>query len=154
MAALAIDLDHPANRTVLAFLRVDGRPATLPADEVHPYGLGTHPDLVDRLWSLGEGARVCACALAGVAAPLLAEPTSGVLFGLAGGTGTLALRLPEPELAAALALPGHGTAVSYPTGPILAADIGPDWALLPPWDAANAARFAVARGYGASLARA
>lgn len=154
MASVAIDLDHPANRSVLAFLGVAGRrPGTLAPGELDVYGLGTHPDLVEHLWSLGEGARACACALEGVAAPLLAAPPTGVVLGLAGGTGTLALRLPQPELADALALPGHGASVAYPTGPVLAAAIGPDWALLRPWAPENAARFAAARAHAATLVR-
>jgi hypothetical protein len=74
-----------------------------------------------------------------------------VIFGLAGGTGTLALRLPEPELSNALAEPGHGASLSYPTGTLLAVDIGPDWGFLRPFHAANVERFTIARSHAAGL---
>ena len=57
--------------------------------------LSTHPDLVEYLWNLDAAS---ACTIDGRSPPLLSHPASGVIFGLARGTSTLAFRLPEPEL--------------------------------------------------------
>jgi hypothetical protein len=128
-----IDVAHPANATVLRFLGV-ARPelahATAAAD-VDRLVLGAHPDLVDHLWGLlGDEASGCACVVDGRSFPLLASPRSGVIFALAGGTSTLAFRLPQPELSEALAVPGYGEEYRYPSGPVRAAEIGDGWALV------------------------
>lgn len=149
---ITIDFAHPANREILAWLAVGpGDHVALAPGEVDPYRLGTHPDLLESLWSLGGPDRPCACAIASCAAPLLAEPGGGVIFGVAGGTGTLGMRLPEPHRAEALATPGFGASVAYPTGPVMAAQLGPDWALLRPFDPRNVDLFQVARAHAATL---
>jgi hypothetical protein len=128
-----IDVAHPANATVLRFLGI-ARPelahATAAAD-ADRLVLGAHPDLVDHLWSLlGDEASECACVVDGRSFPLLVSPRSGVIFALAGGTSTLAFRLPQPELAEALAVSGYGAEYRYPSGPVRAAEIGDGWALV------------------------
>jgi hypothetical protein len=132
-----VNFASPVNQPILAFLHVtdkDSAASYLP-EEVNLYGLGTHPDLVDYLWGLGKGAvRGCACVINQRGAPLLVHPTSGIIFGLAGGTSTLAIRLPEPELTAALAVPKYGAEYHYPSSTVYAKDMGADWALLKPFD--------------------
>jgi len=57
--------------------------------------LGTHPDLVARLWDeLGKVLPVD-CRAVSYGGPALIHPETGIVFGFAGGTHTYALRLPE-----------------------------------------------------------
>jgi hypothetical protein len=137
-----IDLAHPANASVLRFLGVSdlaGTRTTLPA-ECNWLALGTHPDLVEHLWTLlGPEPAVYGCALDGRGHPLLVAPRSRIVFGLAGGTSTLALRLPEPELGEARAVPGFGRAYRYPSATVHAVEIGDDWALVRPFAETNVA---------------
>ena len=108
-----IDVTHPANQGVLAYLGdparltrsvsiAKDRAECLPADVKDPYlTLGTHPDLVTRLWnelgvSLPSDCRVIAYGM-----PALARPDSGVIIGVAGGTQMYALRLDAEGFAAA-----------------------------------------------------
>ena len=59
------------------------------------YGLGTHPDLITRLWALDDQLpQRCRWVVYGK--PALVHPTSGIVFGFAAGTLGYALRLPEP----------------------------------------------------------
>ena len=152
--AIRVDFTHPANREILAYMgAVVPGAATLAPDEVHWYRLGTHPDLVEYLWKLPGSEMSCACVIEGVMRPLLAHPSSGVIFGLAGGTGTLAMRLPDPERAAALGVPGYGAQLVYPSGTTHAADMGGDWVLLRPFDAENGRLCRRALEHARALAR-
>ena len=147
-----IDFESPANAIVLRYLRVvDPATAYTTAPEDIDYmALGTHPDLVVRLWTLGRSLpRACACVIGTRSFPLLVHPGSGIIFGLAGGTSTLAFRLPEPELTAALAEPGFGHEYRYPGGPVRASQMGEDWALVPPYGEGNAALCARAFSHAA-----
>jgi hypothetical protein len=135
---LRIDFASPANASVLRFLGVEepGRVSS-PAD-VDMLGLGTHPDLVEYLWGLPAGEPESrACVIGERGRPLLVHARSGIIYGLAGGTRTLALRLPEPELAVALDVPRFGREYRYPSGPVRAASIGHDWALVRPFAELN-----------------
>jgi hypothetical protein len=138
-----IDFAHAANATVLQFLGIAdpqlGR--ATPIAGVDRLSLGTHPDLVDYLWRLGADLPgACACVVDGRSFPLLSHPVSGVIFAVAGGTNTLGLRLPEPELSDALAVPGYGDVYLYPSGPVRASELGDDWALVRSYAEANAER--------------
>lgn len=79
--------------------RTEERPLDEPAAGTNRLALGTHPDIVDRLWAIGrslpvDASRVC------YRQPVLAHPVSGVIFGLGVGTLGYGLRLPEvPERA-------------------------------------------------------
>jgi hypothetical protein len=76
------------------------------------YGLGTHPDLIDRLWELDDSLpERCRWVVHGH--PALVHSRSGVIFGFAGGTLGYALRLPEGERREADAL-GARTAIKMP----------------------------------------
>jgi hypothetical protein len=148
-----IDFAHPANAAVLRFLGISdpARARTNAPAEVDGLALGTHPDLVEYLWKLAAplpGA--CACVIDERSFPLLAHPGSGVIFGLAGGTSTFALRLPEPELGEALAVQGYGSEYRYPSSTVRAADLGDDWALVRPFGEANAAWCARAFAHAAT----
>jgi hypothetical protein len=135
-----IDFASPANAPVLQFLGVRDPQGAYTAHraQVDMLTLGTHPDLVEYLWKLGaELAGTCACVVGPRSFPLLVHPGSGVIFGLAGGTSTLAFRLPAAELESALNQPGYGREYRYPGSTVRAADIGPDWALVRPFSEGN-----------------
>ena len=127
-------LEHPAN---LGFCRFrepwrpgpNVEPPARPDDVARPYdSLGTHPDLVARLWDeLGANLPVD-CRYVFCGAPVLMHPTTQVVFAFAGGTHTLALRLPEREFAAAIEA-GATRVKVYPgrQPSIDLAKIGPEW---------------------------
>jgi hypothetical protein len=101
-------LNHPAN----AGLRHYREPRhqnpniprlTSPDQIVRPHdSLGTHPDLVARLWDELPARLPVDCRVVFFSAPALMHPTTGVIFGFAGGTHMYALRLPEPERSEAM----------------------------------------------------
>jgi hypothetical protein len=126
---------NPANASLIAYLRSFGRDqpglaSASPETVSNPYfNLGTHPDLVERLWrGLGGSLPVdCRWVLCGT--PVLAHPASGRAFAFAMGTRTYALRLPAEEMEPALAL-GAGRVHRYSNGKVLDLEqIGDDWVL-------------------------
>lgn len=110
---------HPANAALLAFLEKqavhsDSRnKSTYDLDE---FELHTHPDLCEHLYGLNPW-----CKGAAYGIPVLATDR-GVLFAMARGTSTLALRLAETDRAAAI---GHGGRDF--------AEAGPDWVAFEAW---------------------
>lgn len=124
---------HPANESLRAHflprLRAGVPELMLPTDVERPYDtLGTHPDLVARLWdelggSLPEDCRRIFCGT-----PVLMHPATGIVFGFAGGTHTYALRLPDRERTEALAA-GATRLAKYPgrQPPFDLDVIGPEW---------------------------
>ena len=134
-----VNFAHPANRKLVAYFQSRNErghqrelnPATV---EDPYYKLGTHPEMVERLWDeLGSTLPVrCRWILFG--RPVLVHPSTGVVFGYAGGTLTYALRLPPPEREAAVKA-GARTVHEYPGYPELnvaasrldLADFGPEW---------------------------
>jgi hypothetical protein len=128
-------LDNPANAKLIDFLRSFGRDQSRhmsadPATVNDPYfTLGTHPDLVERLWAvLGRSLPVdCRWVLCGT--PVLAHPGTGTAFGFAIGSLAYTLRLPARELALALAQ-GASQAHRYSNSLTLDLEqIGDDWVL-------------------------
>jgi hypothetical protein len=127
-----IDLHHPANAGVLSYLSDPGRLARsvsvarnrtecLPADVRDPYmTLGTHPDVVTRLWKdLGSSLPIdCRVVVYGM--PALVRPDSGVIIGIAGGTQMYALRLDAAGAAEARAA-GLDIEFRYPAIPTVRA---------------------------------
>ena len=95
------------------------------------YGLGTHPDLITRLWALDEGLPE-RCRWVVYGKPALVHPTSGIVFGFAAGTLGYALRLPGPARREADQL-GAKTAVRLQSKPPWdrwdVGDAGPEWRL-------------------------
>jgi hypothetical protein len=141
-----VDFEHPANRSILAYLSDPERlvrsvsvarsnASCAPSDVELPYlTLGTHPDLLQRLWDDLGSTLPADCRWIVFGTPVLVHPRSGVIFGFGGGTHTYALRLPAAERAAALRA-GAGTVHRYPAHPELGipasaldlAGIGEEW---------------------------
>jgi hypothetical protein len=136
-----IDFTHPANRKLVAYFQSRNEgclereldPATV--DDPY-YTLGTHPEIVGRLWDELGGTLPVSCRWILFYRPVLVHPASGVVFGWAGGTLTYALRLPPTEYDAAIRA-GAKTVHEYPAYPEInvrgsrldLADFGPEWVL-------------------------
>ena len=126
--------DLPANAGLRRRLEPLNRRPDLPRlatpDQVAQphYTLGTHPDLLARLWEEMQAALPTDCRAVFFGLPVLMHPDTGVVFGLAMGTHTYALRLPPREHAAALQA-GADRIRHYPGNApsIDLADIGPEW---------------------------
>ena len=136
-----VNFGHPANRGIIAYLsadtrqKIDARAQASPADITDPYyNLGTHPDIVERLWDDLGGVLPKNCRWVLYGAPVLVHHASGVVFGFAGGSLTYALRLPPAERALAIAA-GADTIHHYPAYAELniaaskldLARFGPEW---------------------------
>ena len=111
-------------------LEKSGFPALTTPDQVaRPYeALGTHPDLVARLWDELQAKLPEDCRVVFYRVPALMHPATGIVFGFAGGTHTYALRLPEPERSEALRA-GATRIKHYPVRqPGFNLDeVGPEW---------------------------
>ncbi len=69
-----------------------------PEEVDNPYmTLGTHPDLVERLWDQLTVQLPANCCWVVGKRPVLMRKDTGVIFGIAIGTVFYALRLPEPD---------------------------------------------------------
>ena len=102
---IEIDESHPANAGILEYLRESTRDSLSQSRHIRScsptavddpyYTLGTHPELVARLWDeiTVELPVKCNWIVHGV--PVLVRPDTGIIFGFARGTFTYALRLPE-----------------------------------------------------------
>ena len=126
---------HPANAALVRYFaprhgRREQSDVARPEAVKDPYyTLGTHPDLVERLWDeLGKALPVdCRAVFYGT--PALIHSASGVMFGFAGGTHTYALRLPPVERAQALDA-GATRIMTYPQSPALdVSQFGEEWVL-------------------------
>jgi hypothetical protein len=137
-----MDIDHAANAGILRYLGAPGRIAdsssvargvasSPPAGVADPYyRLGTHPDLVGRLWDEITAMLPEDCRWVVHGTPALVHPETGVIFGFGGGTHTYALRLPEAEREEALHA-GAGRTHRYMDGSVLdLSGFGPEWVLL------------------------
>src|SRR5436853_7790494 len=96
-----VNFASPANKAVLAYLGITepDNAISYTADEIHALklgmSLGTHPDLVDYFWGLAVALPVkCVGVINKRSSPILVNPTSGIIFGIARGTSTVAFRLP------------------------------------------------------------
>jgi hypothetical protein len=134
-----MDLDHPSNAGILRYLGDPGRLARSssvareavslpPAGVADPYyRLGTHPEIVERLWDEITALLPADCRRVVHGSPALVHPRTGVIFGFGGGTHTYALRLPEPEREEALRAGAERTH-RYMDGSVLdLSGIGPEW---------------------------
>ena len=98
------------------------------------YNLGTHPDLVERLWDELTVKLPAECRWIVYGAPVLVHPSSGIIFAFEGGTHTYALRLPAKEREEALHA-GAKRLYEYLAHPVLGIeastldldDIGEEW---------------------------
>jgi hypothetical protein len=92
------------------------------------YDLGTHPDLIERLWALNATLpEDCRWVVFGF--PALVTPASGVVFGFAQGTLGYALRLTEECRSEADALGAKTQRGNPPNLGLDAARAGPEWRL-------------------------
>lgn len=100
-----------------------------PPDGVNRFALGTHPDIVDRLWKIGRNLPTDCCWVV-FRRPVLAHSETGIIFGLGIGTLGYALRLP-PLIVAEAAASGATQMREWrgPKGPVTysLAEYGPDW---------------------------
>lgn len=108
---IEVAFESPANEAVLRHLRggwslsaAHNAASCSPESVQDPYmRLGTHPELVSRLWDEITTALPVRCSWIVYGAPVLVRPDTGIIFAFAGGTHTYALRLPpkhRAELAA------------------------------------------------------
>lgn len=126
--------DHPANAGLRRYREPRHQHANVPLvalpDQVsRPYeSLGTHPDLVARLWDELPSKLPVDCRVIFYGTPALMHPLTGIVFAFAGGTHTYALRLPEPERTQAIHA-GATRVAHYPgSQPSFDLDdIGPEW---------------------------
>tara|TARA_R110002073_G_scaffold123819_1_gene267631 strand:- start:27438 stop:27905 length:468 start_codon:yes stop_codon:yes gene_type:complete len=130
-------LDLPANAKVLEVLRGNAPKAPLetPVETADTWQLGTHPDLVEYLWQTLGDTLPKPCARVAYAQPVLAAPGTSTIFAFAGGTGTLAMRLPQSALGEALRIDGFGKTLSYPSAVLHASALGSGWAFVAPFGA-------------------
>jgi len=131
-----VDLKHPANAPLLAHFRSSGKRSAKPSlspDRASTWRLGTHPDLVEHLWFKVTAKLPDTCHWVCYGRPVLAHPATLVIFGLAGGTNTLALRLPDEARQRAAELPDCGPEREYPDTTIYASDFGDDWIIMDCW---------------------
>jgi hypothetical protein len=126
-------VENPRNASVCRYFgsrdgAADAPAVRTPAEVADPYyTLGTHPDLVERLWDQLGGGLPVDCRRVLYRTPVLLRPDTGIVFGFAGGTHTYALRLPEAERTAALGS-GATRVRHYPMHPSLDLDtLGPEW---------------------------
>lgn len=127
-------LDHPANAGLRRWCAPrharPGIPPLATPNQVEHWHLklGTHPDLIDRLWVELQANLLADCRMIFYGTPVLMHPVTGIVFGFAGGTHTCALRLPAPEYADALRA-GATRIAHYSVGqPSFDLDtIGPEW---------------------------
>jgi hypothetical protein len=131
-----VNATHEANQTFIAYLKTQKPNAVLSQspEGVDTWQLGTHPDLVDHLWDDIPKSLPVSCKWIVYGRPALVHPDNGVIFGLAGGTSTLALRLPTVERDEAFKVEKYGAEYKYPSETIYAKNFGDDWALVPPFD--------------------
>ena len=111
---LDVNLSSPANIGIVSYLEAMARSprsvsaaqacaSASPESVTNPYyDLGTHPELVERLWDRLTVKLPADCRWIVYGAPALVRPSSGIVFAFAGGTQTYALRLPTREREAAL----------------------------------------------------
>jgi hypothetical protein len=126
-----VNYDHPANAEILNYLnsnsalRVKGE-ATYDLDE---YATNTHPDLVERFYQIGSYlAENCASVEYGY--PVLAAPSSGVIFATATGTDTIGIRLPAEAIEEAITAGAQKVIVFRHLGEKLSSrSFGKDWVL-------------------------
>ena len=98
-------------------------------DSVSWLNLGTHPDLIERLWRAVASTLPEPAQWVVYGSPVLAHPRTGIVFGWAGGTHTYALRLP-PVMRRSAVEAGAQTVARYSNGDCLdVARIGDEWVL-------------------------
>lgn len=154
---MKIAFDSPHNAKVLAYLArgmlPEGLTSMSRSEYKGSYYAWTHPDLSDRFWSLASELKTAHWVLYEQA--VLVHPETGIIFALARGTDTIALRLPPKEQTEAFADPEYGRRVKYKPKPLNANEFGDDWALVRPFSLDNTTTvqrwFKVAYDYAGTL---
>jgi len=130
-----VSFEHPANTGVLRHLRRGWNESRIAASEApervaDPYqGLGSHPDVVQRVWDELTVRLPERCRWVVYGCPALVHPRAGTVFAFTAGSLAYALRVPAPERAAALRQ-GAGRVHTYGDGSTLdLGEIGEDWIL-------------------------
>jgi hypothetical protein len=107
--SITVNFNHPANIGILSYLgsrerlehsvsRARELPSCSPTSVKDPYTkLGSHPDLVTRLWDEVTVKLPVKCQWIVYGTPVLVNPLSGIIFAFCGGTHTYAFRLPLKE---------------------------------------------------------
>lgn len=136
-----MDTHDPVNFTdrrnagVLSYLKsrqfiVQYPPSIAPAAVDKPYwNLGTHPDLVERLWDDLTRDLPADCRWVLYGTPVLVHPQSGIVFGFAHGTYPYALRLPPAVRDAALAAEAKRVHTYSDGSRLDLATLGPEWVM-------------------------
>ena len=130
-----IAVDHPANARLLGYLRTRDPERTVASQSAESIAqvylhVGTHPDIVQRLWDDITVTLPESCRWVSFHWPVLVHPTTGIVFGFAQGSGTYALRLPPRELDDAI-VAGAKRQYYFSTSKVTLDldDIGDEWVL-------------------------
>jgi hypothetical protein len=127
---ISVNFNHPANVDILTYLGSRDRllnsvsearhiPSCSPASIKDPHmKLGSHPDLVARLWDEVTVKLPINCQWIVYGTPVLVNPSSGIIFAFGGGTHTYAFRLPPKEHQEAIQA-GAKRVYQYPAIPSL-----------------------------------
>jgi len=131
---IKVNFEHPFNADFLRYFERNRwakakKPPSLSPDSIDDpyYHLGTHPELVARLWDEITVKLPMDCRWVVYDRLTLVHPQSGIIFAFAGGTHTYALRLPERERQEALQA-GAPLVRTYSDGSKFdIAEVGPEW---------------------------
>ena len=129
---ITVSFKHPANKGILRYLAsrqdeadlINYPPSQSPDKVDSPYmRLGTHPDVVTRLWDELTTHLPVSCAWVVYGKPVLVRPDTGIIFGMGSGVPTYALRLPEQERSEA---PGLGAKTVWTYNDAWLKELGPE----------------------------
>jgi hypothetical protein len=123
-----IQFEHPANQGILAFIRdmkslYPNAPQEQSVAEADLYQIHTHPDLIEYFWGGRQKPWIF------LSRPILVHPVSGIIYAMATGTDTIALRLPQEEREIAFLDTQYG----QQSAGFMAASIGAEWAFIRPY---------------------
>lgn len=96
------------------------------------YGLGTHPDIIERLWTLDAALRR-SCRWVFWGKPALVHPETGVVFAVGFGTLGYVMRLPPAILEVAPADQAKVVITGNPGQTFDIGPCGPEWRFIRPW---------------------
>ena len=127
-----MDVSHPSNKKVIAYFskrNPDAALVLLPEESTRdPYmSLGSHPDIVSRIWKDINAELDSDCRLILCGTPALVHPVTGMILAVALGT-QYCLHLPVPLMEAALAA-GVKTTTKWSGGRVtdVASEFGDGW---------------------------
>jgi hypothetical protein len=104
---MRLDEEHPDNRLLIEYCRSrkpKALPLAPPESNPHAYlNLGSHPDIVERIWDGLNAHLPQDCRAIVYGSPVLVHPGAGIVIAMGYGTSYV-LRVPEAFIGAALAL--------------------------------------------------